>query len=291
MPPAPPDPPSAFPPPGASPRSDTPPGDTPPSDTPPGDTPLIAVSACCKHIAPHWYHAAQHKYVAAVAECAGALPLLLPALGAAIDREALLARVDGLLFTGSPSNVEPHRYGGPPGDPDTRHDPARDETTLPLIGDAVAAGVPVLALCRGLQEMNVAFGGTLHQKVHEVPGRADHREDPGQPLAAQYGPAHEVRLTPGGVLAGLADAHAPGTRTLMVNSLHSQGVDRLAEGLEVEAVAADGLVEAFRVRDAGFALAVQWHPEYEAAASPFSSALFGAFGDACRARAALRSPS
>ena len=150
--------------------------------------------------------------------------------------DELLTRLDGLVFTGSPSNVEPHLYQGPPSEPGTLHDPARDATTLPLIRKAVGAGVPVLGICRGFQEMNVAFGGTLHQKLHEVPGHLDHRDDTSQPLEVQYGPAHEVTLEPGGVLRSLS-----ATDRIRVNSLHNQGIDRLGGDLAVEARAPDGV--------------------------------------------------
>jgi putative glutamine amidotransferase len=153
-----------------------------------------------------------------------------------------------------------------------------------MIRKAVQAGMPVLGICRGFQEMNVAFGGTLHQKVHEVAGFSDHRDDESQPLEIQYGPAHDVILEPGGVLHALAVADR-----LRVNSLHSQGIERLAPGLAVEARAPDGLVEAFRVSSAPrFAVAVQWHPEWEAMSNPFSRALFRAFGLASRERASSR---
>jgi putative glutamine amidotransferase len=184
------------------------------------------------------------------------------------------------MFTGSYSNVEPYHYSGPPSDPGTLHDPARDATTLPLIRKAVASGIPVLGICRGFQEMNVAFGGTLHQKVHEVEGRRDHREDTTRELDVQYGPAHEVALEPGGTLQSLT-----GQDRIQVNSLHSQGIDRLGPGLAVEARAPDGLIEAFRVEHAkSFAVAVQWHPEWKAMSNPVSRALFAAFGAAARAR-------
>jgi putative glutamine amidotransferase len=151
-----------------------------------------------------------------------------------------------------------------------------------LIPRAVAAGVPVLGICRGFQEMNVAFGGTLWQHVHEVPGQAVHHEDLDAPLDVQYGDAHPVTLAAGGVLAAIA-----GTDRIVVNSLHHQGVQNLAPGLIEEARADDGLIEAFRVRDTRrFALAVQWHPEWKAHESAFSAALFRHFGDAARERAA-----
>ncbi len=242
--------------------------------------PLIGIPADRRMIDGHAFHMAGEKYARAVLEASGGLPLLIPALAEEIGMAELLQRVDGLLFTGSPSNVEPQHYRGPPSDPGTLHDPARDATTLPLIKKAVAAGVPVLGVCRGFQEMNVAFGGTLHQKLHEVPGYLDHRDDTSLPLDEQYGPAHDVTLEPGGVLRGLA-----GRDHIVVNSLHHQGIERLGAPLAVEARAPDGVIEAFRVRDAQrFALAVQWHPEWKVMANPFSRALFAAFGQASRER-------
>lgn len=246
--------------------------------------PLVGIPCCLKMLREHAFHVVGDKYVRAVSDGAGALPVLLPALGDWYDVAALAARFDGLLITGSMSNVEPHRYGGPASEPGTLHDPARDATTLPLIRAALAAGLPVLGICRGLQELNVALGGTLHQKVHEVAGRSDHRGGEDRPVETRYGPAHRVALTPGGMLAGLF-----GKAETVVNSLHGQGIDRLAEPLAVEAVAPDGQIEAVRVRDApGFALAVQWHPEWRFEENPDSVALFRAFGEAVRAFAARR---
>ncbi len=221
------------------------------------------------------------KYIQAVATGANAVPVLVPALGAEIDLPSLLDACDGLLLTGSASNVEPHHYGGPASKPGTPHDPNRDATTLPLIPRAIAAGLPVLAICRGFQEVNVAFGGTLHQRLHEVPGYFDHREDEAGALDVQYGPAHEVLLEPEGTLHKIA-----GRDRLQVNSLHWQGIETLGRGLAVEARATDGVIEAFRVTGApSFALSVQWHPEWQFEKNPFSSALFAAFGDAVRQRA------
>jgi putative glutamine amidotransferase len=246
--------------------------------------PLIGIPACRREIGAHVFHIVGEKYIAAVEDGAGATPLILPAIGDRLDQAALLARLDGLLLTGSLSNVEPHHYGGEPSAPGTLHDPERDATTLPLVRQAVSAGLPVLAICRGFQEMNVAFGGTLHQRVHEQPGYADHREDREDPLDVQYGPAHPVRLAPEGLLARLAESEQ-----LMVNSLHSQGIARLAPDLAVEATAADGLIEAFRVDGgAGFALGVQWHPEWKFRESVFSRRLFEAFGEASRRYAVRR---
>jgi putative glutamine amidotransferase len=221
------------------------------------------------------------KYARALMEAAGAAPVLIPSLAEELQFDELIERLDGLLFTGSPSNVEPHHYQGTPSEPGTLHDPARDATTLPLIRKAVAAGVPVFGICRGFQEMNVAFGGTLHQKLHEVPGNLDHRDDESLPLEVQYGPAHDVTLEPGGLLRSLASADC-----IRVNSLHNQGINRLGSALEVEARAPDGVIEAFRVHGSQrFALAVQWHPEWQVMQNPFSRAVFAAFGDSCRERA------
>jgi len=243
--------------------------------------PVIGIPADRRMLGAHPFHAVGEKYIRAVVDAAGASPLLVPALGADIDADELFASIDGLLFTGSPSNVEPHHYAGEPSEAGTHHDPARDATTLPLIPLAVEQGIPVLGLCRGFQEMNVAYGGTLWQRVQEQQGYMDHREDKTQPIEVQYGPAHDVELVAGGVLRSLADSDR-----IRVNSLHSQGVQRLAPGLAIEARASDGLIEGFRVEDApAFALAVQWHPEWQVMGNSFSRALFAAFGAASAGRA------
>jgi putative glutamine amidotransferase len=232
-------------------------------------------------LGPQAYHVAGEKYLAAILDAAEAVPVIVPAIGRELRLESLLASLDGLLFMGSPSNVEPHRYQGEPSEPGTLHDQHRDETTLPLIPKAVAAGVPVLGVCRGCQEMNVAYGGTLWQKLHEVPGFMDHRDDESQPLEVQYALAHDVTLAAGGLLQRVNGGNA----RLRVNSLHSQGVRELGAGLSVEARADDGVIEAFRVIAAPrFALAVQWHPEWQVMENPFSRALFAEFGAACRDR-------
>jgi putative glutamine amidotransferase len=244
--------------------------------------PVIGIPADRRLCGKHQFHLAGEKYISAVADGAKALPVLIPALAPELEWSAILAACDGLMFTGSASNVEPHHYGGPASAPGTLHDPSRDATTLPLIPRAIEAGVPVLAICRGFQEMNVAYGGTLHQRLHEV-GFSDHREDESDPLEVQYGPAHEVLLEPGGLLRDIA-----GQDRLEVNSLHWQGVETLGRNLRVEARAPDGVIEAFRVADApAFAVGVQWHPEWQFDRYPFSRALFAAFGDASRRRAAV----
>ena len=242
--------------------------------------PLIGIPADRRILGPHPFHCVGEKYINAVAEAAEAIPVLIPSLGEA-NLDEILAHVDGILLTGSPSNVEPARYSGPAPEPGTLHDPHRDATTLPLIPRVVEAGMPLFAVCRGFQEMNVAFGGTLWQKVQEVAGMNDHRENKEDPLEVQYAPVHEVELVPGGQLHRIA-----GVERVMVNSLHAQGVQRLGAALEAEARAPDGLIEGFRVRSApGFALAVQWHPEWQVMNNPFSRALFAAFGEAARSHA------
>jgi putative glutamine amidotransferase len=243
--------------------------------------PLIGIPADRRIINVHAFHCVGEKYINALLEAADATPVLIPSLGDRVDLGDLIGRLDGILLTGSPSNVEPHHYSGPPSDPGTLHDAARDATTLPLIPHVVEGGMPLLAICRGFQEMNVAFGGTLWQKLHEVEGLRDHREDLKAPLEDQYGPAHEVELTRGGLLQRLA-----GKDRITVNSLHSQGVQTLGRDLDIEARAPDGVVEAFRVHSApSFAVAVQWHPEWQFSENPFSVALFAAFGEAARERA------
>lgn len=244
--------------------------------------PLVGLPADSKPIGLHRYQAVGEKYIRAVVEGAGATPLLIPSLSPPLDLRALLDGLDGLLLTGSYSNIEPHHYDGGPSYEGNLHDPGRDATSLSLVPLAIEKRVPVLAVCRGLQEVNVALGGTLHQKVHDVDGHDDHREDLQAPVEEQYAPAHEVLLT--GSLRAIA-----GKEREMVNSLHGQGIARLGRGLRVEATAPDGLVEAVRLDDDGrFLLAVQWHPEWKVTENPFYLGIFQAFGAACRARAAHR---
>ncbi len=244
--------------------------------------PLIGVTACLKSRDEFVFHSVGARYVEAVVLGTGAMPLLIPAIGARLDPDQLIDRIDGLMVTGSPSNVDPNHYGGPAAREGNEADPDRDATTLPLIRRAIARGLPLLCICRGIQELNVALGGSLHQHVHELPGRIDHRSDKTKAYADRYGLAHTVRLTPGGHLQALFD----GATQIEVNSLHSQGIDRVAGRLAVEALADDGTVEAVSVPDAsGFALAVQWHPEWQVLENPWSRRLFAAFGAAARARA------
>ncbi len=243
-----------------------------------GKLPIVGFSCDRRMVGPHPFHMVGEKYITAVREGANALPLLIPVLEPALPPGEILAAVDGLLFTGSPSNVAPKLYGGPAPREGVLQDEHRDGTTLPLLNAAIEMGKPVLCICRGFQELNVALGGTLYQHVEEVPGRRDHREDKDAPLEVQYGPAHDVEVQEGGLLAGLISE-----RRFAVNSLHSQGIDRLAPGLRAEAIAPDGQIEAVSLPGAkGFLFAVQWHPEWAFRGNPVSVAIFAAFGAALR---------
>jgi putative glutamine amidotransferase len=234
--------------------------------------PIVIVPACTRDFGEHPYHAAQHKYVDAVVIGADCAPMILPSMGERLDLETMLDLCDGIMLTGSASNVHPSYYSEEVLDPTLPQDPDRDQTTLPLIREAVKRGIPIIAICRGFQEMNVALGGSLYQAVQTVPGHFDHRENPELGMDEQYGDAHSIDIVLG------ADR-------IRVNSLHGQGVHALAPGLTVEATAEDGLVEAFSVSiSPGFTLAVQWHPEWRIAQNPYSMKMFGAFGDACRER-------
>lgn len=242
-------------------------------------TPLVGIPTCFREVNERVMYTAVVRYPHAVVDAAGCLPMLIPSIGDKLDIDALLDTIDGLLLTGSPSNVEPYHYKGPPSREGTLHDPDRDATTLPLIREAVRRDLPVLAICRGIQELNVALGGTLHQRVHDMPGGKVHRSGPGpKTMDERYGPCHPVNLAPDGFFAALT-----GAGEIMVNSLHGQGIDQPAPSLKVEAVAPDGLIEAVSLPGARFVVGVQWHPEYKPLANPVSAALFAAFGDACRA--------
>jgi putative glutamine amidotransferase len=237
-------------------------------------TPIVGIPACTKTIDGLVQHATPGRYGAALIAAADALPVLLPPAGEAML--AVLDRIDGLLLSGSLSNVQPHIYGVAESATPNAHDPFRDDTTLPLARAAIARGMPVLAICRGIQELNVALGGTLHQQVHALPGYMDHRSDPGTP-EHQFRLKHKVAVS--GQLARIV-----GADTIMVNSLHGQAIDRPAPGLAVEAVADDGTIEAVRVTSApGWAFGVQFHPEWLYETDAPSRAIFAAFGAACRA--------
>jgi putative glutamine amidotransferase len=250
--------------------------------------PLIGISCCSVQIGVFGMpkHAASDTYVKATDEVIGGVPVLLPANGPMADIETLLERLDGIILTGSRSNVQPSQYEGPDHAEGTPEDPARDGVTLPLIRAAIARGVPLLAICRGYQEMNVALGGSLHQRLQDLPDRFDH-STPMQPAArVRQAKAHGVRITPGGWLHRLA-----GSLEIAVNSLHNQGIDRLAPGLVTEAIAPDGTIEAVRCVASpagptiGYAVGVQWHPEYDWRTDAVSRAIFEQFGAAVRSYA------
>ncbi len=247
--------------------------------------PLIGISCCTKQFGVFGMpnHAASDTYIRATEQVIGAVPVLIPASGSAACTETLLGRLDGIILTGSRSNVQPSLYGGPPHPEGVHEDPARDAATLPLIRAAIAAGVPVLAICRGLQELNVALGGSLHQRIQELPGRLDHSTPLQASSKVRIGKAHAIRVVPGTWLHRLA-----GASEIAVNSLHNQGIDRLAPGLVAEGMAPDGLIEAVRVANApGFAVGVQWHPEYDFQTDAVSRRIFAAFADAVRLRLGL----
>ena len=248
--------------------------------------PIVLLPADVKQIGGQPFHAVGQKYILAVAQAADALPLLIPATSEHLDLDALLASADGIVFTGSPANVHPSHFGQDVHNTELPLDLARDALTLKLIRAAIEASVPVLAICRGFQELNVAYGGSLHQAVQEVADKHDHREPKDLPLEAQYAVSHSVSLVKNGQLATIV-----GAESMMVNSLHGQGIDRLGTGLTVEAQAPDGLTEAISVSNAGaFAFGVQWHPEWQVLQNPDYLAIFKAFGDACRARMQSNKP-
>ena len=242
--------------------------------------PIVLLPADVKQLGEHPFHAVGQKYILAVAQAAQATPLLVPAISEYLDMGDLLASADGILFTGSPANVHPSHFGQVVHNADLPLDPARDALTLNLIRAAIDAGVPVLAICRGFQELNVAFGGSLHQAVQEVADKSDHREPKDLPLESQYAVSHSVHLVKNGQLANII-----GAENIMVNSLHGQGIDQLGAGLRAEAHAPDGLIEAISVENANsFAIGVQWHPEWKVMENKQYLAIFKAFGDACRAK-------
>ncbi|KIN14255.1 gamma-glutamyl-gamma-aminobutyrate hydrolase family protein [Halomonas sp. KHS3] len=253
--------------------------------------PLVGVIACCREVEGHPAQMVTDKFLQALYHY-GVTPVVLPVLVADIaspEQRAeqavdLLGSLDGLMLTGSYTNVSPDRYGAERAPENTRDDARRDEAALCWVHEALRQALPLFGICRGFQEMNVALGGTLHQAVQTLPGMLDHREPPADDMAGHYAPSHAVKIRANGALAALySDEHAE------VNSLHQQGIDRLAPGLEAEAWAPDGLVEAVSVRGAAaFALAVQWHPEWRPKEHPFYDALFQGFATACRQRRTQR---
>lgn len=251
----------------------------------PASPPIVGIPSCIRFVRYATFHCVNERYVDAMTWL-GTLPLLIPAAGPSIDLHEVVRRLDGLLLTGSPSNVEPHLYEGGESETPDLHDPKRDATTLPLVRTAIAEGVPVLAICRGIQELNVALGGGLTQRVQTIPGRFDHRSIRSPDMDRNYGPAHAIRLADEGMLRGLL-----GVDEVVVNSLHQQAIERVAPTLQVEATAPDGTIEAVSMPSApGFVLGVQWHPEYKPQENPYSVRIFEAFADAVHGRARRRQP-
>jgi putative glutamine amidotransferase len=239
--------------------------------------PIIGIPADVKQVGEHPYNAVGNKYIDAIVNIANCTPILLPALGCRQDLTNIIGLIDGLFLTGSKSNVEPSRYGHSLLNSDTYLDQDRDATTFPLIEAMLNAKKPLLGVCRGFQELNVAMGGTLHQSVHQQANLMDHREKDGS-LEVQYGPSHIVKLAKNGRLFPIFAQK----EEITVNSVHDQGINQLGQNLTVEATAPDGLIEAISVTNAQqFAIAVQWHPEWKALDNPLSVALFSAFGSAC----------
>jgi putative glutamine amidotransferase len=246
--------------------------------------PLVAISTDVRQFDNNTWHAVPQQYLEAAIAAAGVFPALVPSFGDRLDLDQLLASVDGVMVTGSKSNVHPSLYGGDASEANGPYDPARDATTLPLIRKAIDYGVPLLAICRGIQELNVALGGTLATEIQERPGSLDHRAPQSDKQDERFAIRQTATIKPGSCLADVF-----GAGDIAVNSVHRQAVDRLGARLQVEAVAEDGTVEAVSVRDArAFAVGVQWHPEYWANSDETSTRIFQAFGDAVRVHAAAR---
>ncbi len=254
----------------------------------PAPLPLICVSANAMEAAHrrHLVHATGERNVHALLKMVDCIPVLLPPIGGSVDVDELVSRMDGFILTGGRANVEPHHYGGPDFPADEPIDPGRDALVLPLVRACIAARVPVFGICRGIQEINVALGGSLHYRIHEVSGKNDHRRPRREDVTTEevFRLNHMVKLTAGGLFQALT-----GHDEMMVNSLHGQGVDRLGQGLIVEAVSPDGVIEGLRYNDdAQFIVGVQWHAEWQPEEHSLSAALYTAFGEAARQRAAHR---
>ena len=246
--------------------------------------PLIGVAATYSTDNPNRFplHTTSDKYLRTVIDGAGAMPVSIPALGDRLDVGGIADSLDGLLLPGGRANIEPHHYGGPAFPDDEFIDPGRDATVLPLIRACVDKGVPVFGICRGIQELNVALGGSLHYRIHLLPGKEDHRMRRDlETVEERFALRHLIHLTPNSLLEKLA-----GESEVMVNSLHGQGVDRPADGLVVDATSPDGVIEAVRLPTArSFTVGVQWHAEWDFEDHTLSRRLYETFGDAARTRA------
>ncbi|MHA7001932.1 gamma-glutamyl-gamma-aminobutyrate hydrolase family protein [Aeromonas schubertii] len=233
----------------------------------------------------HDYQVMTHKYILPLVEQSGCVPLLVPTCCGVDDLDHYLDMADGLYLTGAGSNIDPGLYGQENLTPEKQQDQERDRVDIALIHGALARGLPIFGICRGMQELNVALGGDLYQKVYSEEEYEDHREDSTASVDEQYGESHAITLVEGEWLRQVL-----GSDTIMVNSLHGQGLCRLGEGLHPLAYAEDGLVEAVGMKGGAFVLGVQWHPEWKASENPYSIRLFKAFGEACRARIMQRKP-
>ena len=248
--------------------------------------PLIGIPATPYEDDGRVSHRVGDKYLRAAAELTGCVPIIIPAVGRDVSFNCLLGHLDGIMLTGGRPNVEPHHYDGPPSIEGTPHSPERDATTLPLLRGAVEKGVPIFAICLGIQELNVALGGTLHQRVQELDGKRDHRMNRQLPIDERFEDKHTIDIQPGGLLEQLYD----GAKRVMVNSLHAQAVDRPGDGVFVEAISDDGVIEAISVPDApALTFGVQWHPEHPTIRdNQVNGRLFTAFGEAVQAHHAAR---
>lgn len=248
--------------------------------------PLVGFPADTRDEEGYLYHSIGDKYMRAVAEVSHCVPVIIPAMADIIDIDTVLGHLDGVLMTGAVSNVHPPHYGEAPSSDHEPYDVLRDDLSLALIRRCLALELPLFCICRGFQELNVALGGTLETELQRREGRLDHREPDHGTMDERFRATHPVRIVPGGFLASVLQSEE-----IMVNSLHRQGIARLADSLQVEAVAPDGVIEAVSVRGAPhFTLGTQWHPEYKAHANPDSVKLFTAFGEAVRAHWQRRAP-
>lgn len=224
-------------------------------------------------------HVVRDTYIRAIEEVIGGVPLLIPALGKHFDFADIAKRVDGIMLTGSPSHVSPSCYGEERVFGEEELDLKRDATTLPMIKAAIKMNKPIMAICRGFQELNVVMGGTLHQRVHELPGKNDHRARKGMPLKDIYEmKSHDVLLEKGGMLEKMG---LP--KKFKVNTLHQQGINRLGKGLRVEALSDDGVIEAISIPGKKFVVGTQWHPEGDWYLNKPSRRILAAFGEAMAA--------
>lgn len=243
--------------------------------------PVVGVPTCRHKIGDLEYDCTQHKYIAALYKSANVLPLQIPLFGDRVEIDIILESVDGILLTGSHSNIHPRYYENTDQEPDFKIDVERDDTVLRLIKPAVEQGIPLLAICRGFQELNVAYGGTLYTRLDFEGSFNEHREDKNLEIVQRYDAVHSVNLVPGGRLHKMLN-----TESINVNSLHGQGLKNLADNLTVEGRAEDGLIEAVSVDGStNFAIGVQWHPEWKSTENPVSTILFSEFGKACHKEA------